>query len=389
VTDRPLDPAPPPVGALPHAAQASAWIFYSLIVLEILFMVSPLAAYYYAIYAAPLNALAAAPRTAWLTQQMLPHFVASSSQLVIALQWVAWPLIVAGALVFLWGCVRIYHARLTGRGAVTGGLYRHIRHPQYVALAIVGLGTTLYWSRFIVLIGYLVMLWLYGALARLEERRCLARYGRDYTEYLERTGRFFPRAMESWFGRLARGLPRPTSAFARAAVRIALMLITLGVAVAGGHALRVHALQSLTVAPAGPHLVVFVAPMRDPDRAVVAALVQSTAGVAPRLVYVAPAHWNVPELGLAGEAREPPTSGRELTHPGSHGNSGGYERDRVRALIANPGPFTTGAAGLQMLAAAVRIAPETQLAIDLDAALVTAREPALPGPWHHVTVPAF
>jgi protein-S-isoprenylcysteine O-methyltransferase Ste14 len=389
VTDRPFDQTPVPVGPLPRATRASAWVFYSLIVLEILFMVSPLAAYYYAIYAAPLNALAAAPRTAWLTQQMLPHFVASSSPLVTALQWIAWPLILAGMLLFLWGCIRIYHAKLTGRGPVTGGLYRHIRHPQYLALAIVGLGTTLYWSRFLVLIGYVVMLWLYGALARLEERRCLARFGRDYAAYLERTGRFLPRVLESAVTRRIRRWTRPASAVGRVGLRAVLVFLTLGAAIAGGNALRSHALASLAVAAAGPHLVVFVAPLPDADRAIVAGLVRTAAGQAPRLAYVAPAHWSVPELGLAGEAQAPPATGRELAHPGSHGNSGGYERDRVRVLLADPGPVEPGAAGLGLLAAVIRIAPETQLLIDLDAARVTARAPASPGPWDHIPVPAF
>ena len=45
------------VSARDRAVKTSAWVLYTLIVLEILFMVSPFAAYYYSIYATPLNAL--------------------------------------------------------------------------------------------------------------------------------------------------------------------------------------------------------------------------------------------------------------------------------------------------------------------------------------------
>jgi len=64
----------------------------------------------------------------------------------------AWPLILLGLMLFFMGFVQIYWAKLTGKANVEVGLYRYIRHPQYVALAIVGLGTSIYWSRFIVLI---------------------------------------------------------------------------------------------------------------------------------------------------------------------------------------------------------------------------------------------
>jgi protein-S-isoprenylcysteine O-methyltransferase Ste14 len=148
-----------------RAAKTSAWLLYTLIVLEILFMVSPFAAYYYSIYATPLNLLRESPSTAWLTMYLLPHFTYSDSWLANGLILVSWPLIFLGIMIFMVGFCQIYWSKFTGKGAVAVGLYRFIRHPQYVALAIIGLGTSLYWSRFIVVIAFVSMLCIYMFLA--------------------------------------------------------------------------------------------------------------------------------------------------------------------------------------------------------------------------------
>ena len=87
------------------------------------------------------------------------------------------PLILIGLALFLVGFAQIYWAKFTGRAAVELGLYRYVRHPQYVALALVGLGTTFYWSRFIVLVAYVTMLFLYYFLANHEERVCVEKFG--------------------------------------------------------------------------------------------------------------------------------------------------------------------------------------------------------------------
>jgi protein-S-isoprenylcysteine O-methyltransferase Ste14 len=179
-----------------RAVKTSAWLFYTLIVLEILFMVSPFAAYYYSIYATPLNLLQGSPSTAWLTMYLLPHFTYSDSWLANGLVLVSWPLILLGIAIFVVGFCQIYWSKFTGKGAVAVGLYRFIRHPQYVALAIVGLGTSLYWSRFIVVIAFVSMLCIYMFLARVEERICLEKFGEAYRGYMNRTGMFLPRRWE-------------------------------------------------------------------------------------------------------------------------------------------------------------------------------------------------
>ncbi|MEQ8858033.1 MAG: isoprenylcysteine carboxylmethyltransferase family protein [Pseudomonadales bacterium] len=397
MTDETTLPPAPSAAPIPldRAAPLTAWLLYALIVLEILFMVSPAAAYYYAVYAAPLNGLADLPATAWLTLHVLPHFAYSDSALVNGLIAVSWPLIGIGTLLFLVGFVQIYGARLRqARGApateVASGLYRYIRHPQYLALAVVGLGTALFWSRFLVWIAFVLMLCLYSALARLEERRCLRRFGDSYRRYMTRTGRFLPRPLEDQLAAIAhRGRPdRASGPGRRLAMGTMVALLSVGASVVAGGWLRDHAVASLQVARQGPHTLLFLAPLGAEQRARTAELLAPRLGAEGRLVYLAPPGWTVPELGLSGAADNGPGNLQELAHPGSHGNRGGYG-NTLLALITRPTLLQPAAPGAGLLAATVRIEPLRQLDLSLDSGAVSAPTPAGPGRWAGIPVPVY
>jgi protein-S-isoprenylcysteine O-methyltransferase Ste14 len=150
----------------------TVWIFYVATVFEILFMISPFALYYYAAYGPSLNVLHRSRWTSWLTDFLLPHFSYTSSPLLNALPALGGPLITVGAVLFAVGFVLVYGAKVRGRGLVTGGLYRVARHPQYLGLAIIGLGAFLLRPRVLVLVAYVTMLFLYQRLA--DGRRCAA-----------------------------------------------------------------------------------------------------------------------------------------------------------------------------------------------------------------------
>ncbi len=167
-----------------------AALSYLVIVCEILFMISPFGLYFYSAYGPVLNFLHRSAWTAWLTKFFLPHFSETRSVLLDALPPLAGPFVLLGIALFLAGAVPAYWAKIRGSGPVTGGLYRSIRHPQYVGLAVLGLGTVLFWPRFLVLITYVVMLFLYHLLARWEEDQCSVRFGASYRAYQTRTGMF-------------------------------------------------------------------------------------------------------------------------------------------------------------------------------------------------------
>ena len=76
---------------------------------------------------------------------------------------------------------------------VTSGPYQYVRHPFYLASALAILAnalTTANW--FIGLTGGLASMLLVIRTAT-EEEHLVKRFGQDYTEYIKRTGRFFPR----------------------------------------------------------------------------------------------------------------------------------------------------------------------------------------------------
>ena len=374
-----------PVTATEKAASASAWAIYALIVLEILFMVSSFAAYYYSIYATPLNLLQQSESTAWLTLYLLPHFAWSNSLFANLLILISWPLIGVGLAVFVVGFCQIYWARFTGGGTVAVGLYKWIRHPQYVALAVIGLGTALFWSRYIVWLAYGSMLFVYYALARLEERRCLERYGERYAGYMGRTGRLLPRRLEQWFARLPWHLPQ--TGWFKGVTLLALYAGLMAGIILVGTALRTHVIDSLLYETGEKQMVLFLAPFEPADRKRVLALLNE-AELAGDLAYVAPANWQIPELGFYRAAGYERSGGEELLHPTSHGNSLDFDADQASVLLveATPGISPPSLAGFSSV---MRINGLMMVDVDLVAGRFGEPVPANESRWAGIPVPVF
>jgi protein-S-isoprenylcysteine O-methyltransferase Ste14 len=76
---------------------------------------------------------------------------------------------------------------------VTTGPYRWVRHPFYVALALLLLADSLMTANgFLLATGALVLLLLLRR-TRIEEAKLIERFGSAYQAYMRRTGRFWPR----------------------------------------------------------------------------------------------------------------------------------------------------------------------------------------------------
>lgn len=341
------------------ALARSVWVIYGIIVFEILFMISPFAFYYYSAYAMPLNWLAAQPSTAWLVQHILPHFAYHTSTTAKTMLIVAWPIIFLGLVMFIIAFAQIYWAKFTGKGAVSVGLYRSIRHPQYVALAIIGLGTTMYWSRFLILISFIAMLFLYYALSLAEEARCRQHFGADYEDYVSRTGRFLPRSWTDW-------LPaRPVlnlSGGQRIAVCFALWVVVTAVSVAGGFAAKRAVIDRMQTVERPGFVLLALAPV--PSLQPWISLIEESSAVRSRLsragdgnviAYLAPATWSIPELGLSPNERYEIPARDELLHPAQHGNSLEFDRRYWRILftraegVAEPGRLLMTSMGITPL----------------------------------------
>ena len=164
---------------------------YCLIGIEIIIMISPFALYFYSVYAPFLQVLSASPLTSWTTEFFLPHMVFLDDPLILGISYLQ-VLLVVGLVLFCTAAIPLYWGRFTGRGVVTFSFYSRIRHPQYLFLALSGFGLLLYWPRFIILILYITMLYVYYLLARNEEWRMQREAPGTYERYMARIPMFLP-----------------------------------------------------------------------------------------------------------------------------------------------------------------------------------------------------
>jgi protein-S-isoprenylcysteine O-methyltransferase Ste14 len=228
----------PPTANRSHPIIGGAIVLYFVIGLEVLIMISPFAAFFYAAFNPVLLFLAQRPATRWLSGFFLPHMVMPPDAFLMTLRVAGSVLLVGGTLVFLLCAGQVYFNKFTGRGPALGGLYRWIRHPQYLALAVTGIGLAILWPRFLTAALWAVMVTLYYLLARDEERRMVARFGDQYRHYMETTGRFVPRPL----GRLLGRVPLPGQPLLRAAL---VLLLTFGLSVGAAFALRAYTVRRL------------------------------------------------------------------------------------------------------------------------------------------------
>jgi protein-S-isoprenylcysteine O-methyltransferase Ste14 len=170
---------------------AGTILAYCLIGAEIIIMISPFALYFYSVYGPVLNLFAASPLTSWMTEFFLPHMVFPDDPLLNTLSYLQICLVV-GLLLFFTAAIPLYYGRFTGKGVVHFSFYARIRHPQYLFLAISGFGLLLYWPRFIILVMYVTMLYVYYVLARNEEWRMRHEQPLAYDEYMRSTPMFLP-----------------------------------------------------------------------------------------------------------------------------------------------------------------------------------------------------
>jgi len=220
----------------------SSIVLYFIIAFEVLIMISPFAGFFYSVFNPILLKLAAQPSTRWLSAFYLPHLVLPSNPLLQALRVMGSVLFVTGVAVFLVCAGQIYTAKFTKKGAVLGGLYSFIRHPQYLALGVAGLGLSILWPRFLTVVLWLVMTIVYYFLARDEERRMLSSHEETYRAYMSTTGMFLPASFEKTIA--------PTSPGMKAVFIIGFVAVTLGAAAM----LRSYTISTLTLWTSGTNI---------------------------------------------------------------------------------------------------------------------------------------
>jgi protein-S-isoprenylcysteine O-methyltransferase Ste14 len=211
----------------------SAIVLYFVIGLEILIMISPFAGFFYTVFNPFLLEIAKHPATRWLSAFFLPHMVIPPDAFLKSLRVAGSVLFVGGLAVFVFCALQIYAAKFLKRGAVLKGLYSYIRHPQYLGLAICGIGLSILWPRFLVAVLWLAMILIYYFLSRDEEKRMLRAHRADYEAYMKNTGMFLPKAVEN---RIA-----PSTAVGKAALFVLIATLVIG----GAFSLRAYTIKHL------------------------------------------------------------------------------------------------------------------------------------------------
>ncbi|HET6272646.1 MAG TPA: isoprenylcysteine carboxylmethyltransferase family protein [Bacteroidota bacterium] len=220
----------------------SAIVLSFIVALEIVIMISPFAAFFYALFNPFLLALNQSSVTRWLTAFFLPHMIVPPNEVLVVIRVLGSIFFVGGMLVFLACAAQVYMGKLFRKGTATKGLYLFVRHPQYIGLALAALGLAIMWPRFLTLVLFAVMLLLYYLLARDEERRMTNRFAESYTAYQNRTGMFLPRPVERLF------LRNPSSKERPGVVKVAGMFVILCVIIVGtGFILRSYTVHHLPI----------------------------------------------------------------------------------------------------------------------------------------------
>ncbi len=304
-----------------------AWLAYLLIGFEIVYMISPLALYYYSAYGPSLNFLHHWPQTAWLSQFFLPHYTESSSWILNTLHHVGWKIFYTGLILFLLGAGQIYYAKFTKPGAVTGGLYRWVRNPQYTAFAIMGFGVLLVWPRFLVLVMYVTMLFVYHWLAKHEEKDCEKKFGESFKKYVANTPMFIPLKLPA--------LPWPEAGMKRITANFFLFGIVLLLTVGVGMGVRNYGLNRVSAFYANDMAVISTTLMSKPEMEKTLQIALASSEVQNKLAqvgygagakllnYIVPLNWFLPDLPL------------EKSPEGVHGHHQpkSFNRDEYKVLF--------------------------------------------------------
>lgn len=213
----------------------SAIVLYFIIGFEVLIMISPFAGFFYSVFNPVLLKLSSHSSTRWLSAFYLPHMILPRDWFLQFVRVSGSVMFVLGAVIFLVCAIQIYTAKFTKKGAVLAGFYSIIRHPQYLALEMAGLGLAILWPRFLTIVLWLVMIFVYYALAKDEERRMLKTHEDTYDSYMKKTGMFLPKGIEK--------LLSPSSRIGKAALACGIVGLFLG----GAFLLRSYTVNTLTL----------------------------------------------------------------------------------------------------------------------------------------------
>jgi protein-S-isoprenylcysteine O-methyltransferase Ste14 len=235
------------------AAQGGIIIFF-VMAFEVMIMISPFAFFFYSVFNPVFKWLNQYAATRWLTDFFLPHMILPPTVFLKTVRIFGSAFFIIGLVTFTVCALQVYLGKIFRRGIADKDLYRYIRHPQYLALGMWGMGMSVLWPRFIVLVTLSMMFILYYFLAKDEERRMLKQYGDGYRNYMNNTGMFLPQFVESHFYSVGRAIPKNFMRFAIIPLSITIVFIGTGFMLRAVtmHALPFASKNNITVVPIIP-----------------------------------------------------------------------------------------------------------------------------------------
>ena len=102
-----------------------------------------------------------------------------------------------GILLVIFGWRKIHKSK--GQ-LVTTGIYRYIRHPQYLGFLIVTLGMNVQWITIATLLLWPLLVILYYRLAKEEDKYSEEQFGEEFREYRRSVPMFIPRIQRKTSG---------------------------------------------------------------------------------------------------------------------------------------------------------------------------------------------
>lgn len=328
-------------------------------------MAGPFAIYFYSVYSPVLNFFNKIPALSWLVKFFLPHIARETASPVLTFITILGIIMsLVGFLIFLIGACQIYYSKLTKKGAVTGGLYKYVRHPQYTSFIVCSFGLLLLWPRYIVVIFFVLLLFGYYFLARAEERECEAKYGESFISYEQQTGRFFPKLNKVHLSKTA-------SQKAGFLQILAAFVCTMAVFLGGAFALNqlsIHSLYSslkensatVSLSKLSTDEIDKILVIAQEDKTVQQFLSKRNTSQA-ELNYVMPTEWFAAEVPMNG-----------IKYKKGHKSPQDYNRNCYKVIFLDAFvPNTVNPSGAQILEKATMITPLVEVWIDLSSSQVT------------------
>ncbi|MFO1431956.1 MAG: isoprenylcysteine carboxylmethyltransferase family protein [Candidatus Competibacteraceae bacterium] len=365
----------------------SVAVFYILIAFEFFYMATPFAIYFYSVYGPVLNFINDSPTLGWLSSIFLPHIVIETSSLLLNLHNLLGAILaLVGFLAFCFCAGQVYYYKLAHKGVVTGGIYNFIRHPQYLSLAICSFGLLLLWPRYIVILSFTSMLFVYYFLARVEEEECEAKFGRSYLEYKDKTNMFLP-----FRASLVDRLPDlPTAGWQRYTMILLLYVVASIGAVIVANGLRDWSLNSLYAVYNKNDVYISVAKVETETLRQAIAIAQADTEVQNRLKsvagakfinYILPVEWYIPEI---------PMWPVESAIGGRHYSPSNYDRNLLKIIFTKTVLRTAQAEGKEILLNTVKRTPVIEAEVDLSKRqVVNIKAPPTRLMYENINIPLY